>query len=204
MSEAEDNASSDEGDDADSPTPGNGGGNIPVEVDTSELPGDPEAARIAALEAQLAAAEKEKKENWDKYLRSVADLENYRKRAKRDLDDARADAKTRVLKEILPVVDNLERAMQHETEGSPVLEGIKLVHRQFQTALERVDVTIVDAMGKPFDPNLHEAIGQEESDAAPGTIVKVLQTGYRLGDRLLRPALVVVAKPRSGAGTPEP
>jgi molecular chaperone GrpE len=198
MSEAEDNAAEGENADADAPNgQGNGGGNIPVEVDTSELPADPQAARIASLEASLTAAEKEKKENWDKYLRSVADLENYRKRAKRDLDDARADAKTRVLKEILPVVDNLERAMQHESDGSAVLEGIKLVHRQFQTALERVDVTTVDAMGQPFDPNLHEAIGQEESDAAPGTIVKVLQTGYKLGDRLLRPALVVVAKPRS-------
>ena len=197
MSEAEDNAAeqADDADAADSPQ-GNGDG-FPVEVDTSELPADPQAVRIAALEAQVAAAEKEKKDNWDKYLRSVADLENYRKRAKRDLDDARADAKTRVLKEILPVVDNLERAMQHEGDGSAVLEGIKLVHRQFQTALERVDVTALDAMGQPFDPNLHEAIGQEESDAAPGTIVKVLQTGYKLGDRLLRPSLVVVAKPRS-------
>src|SRR5215471_1188573 len=102
MSEAEDNADAGEGDDAEE-TPGNGG-NFPVEVDTSELPADSEAGRIASLEAQLAAAEKDKKDHWDKYLRSVADLENYRKRAKRDLDDARADAKTRVLKEILPVV----------------------------------------------------------------------------------------------------
>jgi molecular chaperone GrpE len=180
--------------------------NVPVEVDTSDLPadpagsGDPSAARIAELEAQLAAAEKDKKDNWDKYLRSVADLENYRKRTKRDIDDAKADTKSRVLKEILPVVDNLERAMAHEAaDASAVLEGVKLVHRQFQTALERVEVTALEAMGQPFDPNLHEAIGQEESDLPAGSIVKVLQTGYKMGDRLLRPALVVVAKPRSGA-----
>jgi molecular chaperone GrpE len=171
---------------------------VPVEVDTSDLPIDPAIARSSQLEAQLAAAEKEKKDNWDKYLRAVADLENYRKRAKRDLDDARAETKTRTLKEILPVVDNLERAMAHEaSEAAAVLEGVRLVHRQFQTALERLDVTAVDALGKPFDPNLHEAIGQEESDAPAGTIVKVLQTGYKLGDRLLRPALVVVARPRA-------
>ena len=177
--------------------------NVPVEVDTSDLPADPAAARIAELEAQLAAAEKEKKENWDKYLRSVADLENYRKRTKRDIDDAKAETKSRVLKEILPVVDNLERAMAHEAPGEgggAVLEGIKLVHRQFQTALERVEVTALDALGQPFDPNQHEAIGQEESDKPPGSIVKVLQTGYKMGDRLLRPALVVVAKPRAGDG----
>ena len=178
---------------------GNGEAPIDVEVDASDLPSDPSASRIAELEAQLAAAEKEKKDNWDKYLRSVADLENFRKRTKRDLDDAKADTKSRVLKEILPVVDNLERAMAHETDGSAVLEGIKLVHRQFLTALERLEVTAVDALGQPFDPNLHEAIGQEESDAPSGSVVKVLQTGYKLGDRLLRPALVVVAKPRSQA-----
>ncbi len=173
--------------------------NVPVEVDTSDLPADPSAARIAELEAQLAAAEKDKKDNWDKYLRSVADLENYRKRAKRDIDDAKAETKARVLKEILPVVDNLERAMAHEAaDGSAVLEGVKLVHRQFQTALERVEVTALDALGQPFDPNQHEAIGQEESDQPAGSVVKVLQTGYKMGDRLLRPALVVVAKPRSG------
>jgi len=204
MSEADDNAASE----SDTPPNGDGGVRVPIEVDTSDLPatGDPSAERIAALEAQLAAAEKEKKDNWDKYLRSVADLENYRKRAKRDLDDAKADTKARVLKEILPVVDNLERAMAHEAPdagGGAVLEGVKLVHRQFQTALERIEVTPLDAMGKAFDPNLHEAIGQEESDAAPGSVVKVLQTGYKMGDRLLRPALVVVAKPRA-TSTAEP
>jgi molecular chaperone GrpE len=196
MSAADDNAS-----DADA---GNGADdvpNLPVEVDTSDLPRSegPTASRIAELEAQLAAAEKDKKDNWDKYLRAVADLENYRKRSKRDIDDAKADTKARVLKEIVPVVDNLERAMAHEAaDAAAVLEGVKLVHRQFQTALERVEVTAIEALGHAFDPNLHEAIGQEESDQPPGTIVKVLQTGYKMGDRLLRPVLVVVAKPRSG------
>jgi molecular chaperone GrpE len=174
-------------------------GGIAVEVDTTGVPLPP-AARIAALEAQLAAAEKDKKDHWDKYLRAVADLENQRKRARRDQDDAKADARTKVLKEMLPVVDNLERALAHSTpEASAVMEGVRLVLRQFLTALERCEVTAVESLGQSFDPNLHEAIGQEESDAAAGTVVKVLQTGYRLADRLLRPALVVIARPRTSA-----
>jgi molecular chaperone GrpE len=98
---------------------------------------------------------------------------------------------------MLPVVDNLERAIEHAgggTEKNPIVEGVQLVLRQFQTAFERLEVTPVEAMGQPFDPNLHEAISQQESDQPPGTIVQVLQRGYRAGDRLLRPALVVVAK----------
>jgi molecular chaperone GrpE len=197
MSAADDNASSDADADAAADQGNDDVPQVPIEVDTSDLPADPAAARIAELEAQLAAAEKDKKDNYDKYLRSVADLENYRKRTKRDIDDARAETKTRVLKELLPVVDNLERAMQHEGTATAVLEGVRLVHRQFVTALERLDVTPVDAVGQSFDPNLHEAIGHEESDAAVGTVVKVLQTGYKLGDRLLRPSLVVIAKARS-------
>lgn len=167
-----------------------------IEVDTSETPG----AKIAALEAAVAKAEAERKDAWDKYVRSVADLENQRRRAKRDLDDAKADARTRVLKEMLPVIDNLERALAHASDDtSPVVEGVRLVLRQFTTALERCEVTAVNAEGQAFDPNLHEAIGQQESDAAPGTIITVLQKGYRLADRLLRPAMVVVARARPAA-----
>jgi molecular chaperone GrpE len=153
---------------------------------------------LQELEAKVAAAEKEKKENWDRYLRTAADLENLRKRQKRELEDAKFEAKNRILKEMLPVVDNLERAIEHASAASgtnPIIEGVQLVLRQFTTAFERLDVVPIDAQGQPFDPNLHEAISQQESDtAAPGTVVQVLQRGYRSGDRLLRPALVVVAK----------
>jgi molecular chaperone GrpE len=83
--------------------------------------------------------------------------------------------------------------------GDAVMEGIKLVLRQFQQAFERLEVTPVDALGLVFDPNLHEAISQQESDEPPGTVVQVLQRGYRNGDRLLRPAMVVVARPRTKA-----
>jgi molecular chaperone GrpE len=163
---------------------------IPVEV----VPPEPDA------ETKIAALEKEKKENWDRYLRSAADLENLRKRQKRELEDAKFEAKAKTLKEMLPVVDNLERAIEHATQQAgtnPIVEGVQLVLRQFLTSFERLDVQPIEALGQPFDPNLHEAISQQESDQAPGTIVQVLQRGYKSGDRLLRPVLVVVAKAAS-------
>jgi molecular chaperone GrpE len=178
-------------------------GVIPVEVEAPEgggPGGGGPKSPTAELEEKLAAAEKEKKDNWDRYLRAAADLENTRKRQKRELDDARFETKNKVLKEMLPVVDNLERAIEHaggEGEKNPIVEGVQLVLRQFQTAFERLEVTAIEAMGQPFDPNLHEAISQQDSDAPPGTIVQVLQRGYRAGDRLLRPALVVVAKAKA-------
>ena len=101
---------------------------------------------------------------------------------------------------MLPVVDNLERAIEHATttgEKNPIVDGVQLVLRQFTTAFERLEVTQIEAIGKPFDPNLHEAISQLESDAPPGSIVQELQRGYKSGERLLRPTLVVVAKPKA-------
>jgi molecular chaperone GrpE len=195
-------------DDLDLPEPSaDASGVIPIEVEPPDPPaGDPPAAAsnpLAELEAKLAAAEKEKKDNWDRYLRSAADVENMRKRQKRELDDSKFETKTRVLKEMQPVVDNLERAIEHAGSGEvdaalrPIVEGVQLVLRQFQTAFERLEITGVEALGKPFDPNLHEAISQADSDEVPGTIVQVLQRGYRAGDRLLRPALVVVAKAKA-------
>ena len=159
------------------------------------------AAKLAELEGKVVALEKEKKDNWDRYLRSAADLENLRKRQKREVDDTKFETRGKVLKEMLPVVDNLERAIEHAAAASedknPIVEGVQLVLRQFVTAFERLDVHPVDAMGQPFDPNMHEAISQMESDLAPGTVVQVLQRGYKSGDRLLRPTLVVVAKAKS-------
>ncbi len=186
---------------------------IPVEVEADgdappveRAPKPPPTA--AEYEAKIASLESGKKEYWDRYLRAAADLENFRKRTKRELEDARYDAKVKTLKEMLPVVDNLERAIEHAAGGgvggtnavgaqapSPIVEGVQLVLRQFQTAFERLEVVAVEAQDKPFDPNLHEAISQQESEAPPGVIVQVLQRGYKIGERLLRPALVVVAKP---------
>jgi molecular chaperone GrpE len=186
------------------------GGVLPVEVEPPGPPGVNGSGDVNAapdihdirsdLEAKVASLEKDKKDNWDRYLRAAADLENLRRRQKREVDDARLESKGKVLKEMLPVVDNLERAIEHATAlagNNPIIEGVQLVLRQFLTAFERLDVMPVEAAGQPFDPNLHEAISQQESDQPPGTVVQVLQRGYKSGDRLLRPALVVVAKSKS-------
>ena len=170
--------------------------------------------RLAQLEADKAQLAKEKQENWDRFLRATADLENFRKRSRRDLDDARIEARSKVLREMLPVIDNLDRALVHaeSTEGGAqsggIVEGVQLVMRQFAQALERCDVRPVEAVGKPFDPNMHEAISQmETAEHPPGSVVQSLQKGYTIGERLLRPALVVVAKapsePAPGASGPD-
>jgi molecular chaperone GrpE len=137
-------------------------GELPVEVVPPEagiavVPDDGVEARIAALE-------KDKKDNWDRYLRAAADLENLRKRQKREMDDVRLESKGRVLKEMLPVVDNLERAIEHATAQAgtnPIVEGVQLVLRQFLTAFERLDVTPIEAGGQ-HSTNLHEAISRGE------------------------------------------
>jgi molecular chaperone GrpE len=181
-------------------------GELPIEVEPPESREVPEANGREELEARIAALEKEKKDNWDRYLRAAADLENLRKRQKRELDDARLESKGKVLKEMLPVVDNLERAIEHATSQAgtnPIVEGVQLVLRQFLTAFERLDVTPIEAGGQPFDPNLHEAISQQESDQPPGTVMQVLQRGYKSGERLLRPALVVVAKAKAAPAPAE-
>ena len=184
----------------DNPPAAGEGTEIPVEV---EAPAQAAKDPIAELQEKLAAAEKDAKDNKDRWLRAAADLENTRKRTKRELEDAKFETKTKVLKEMLPVVDNLERAIEHagggQVEKNPIVEGVQLVLRQFTTAFERLEVTPVDALNQPFDPNLHEAISQQESDQPPGTVIQVLQRGYRSGERLLRPALVVVAKAKPGA-----
>jgi molecular chaperone GrpE len=171
---------------------GDDGDDLALEVEV-EPPEPTPDQRIAELEAK-------QKETYDRYLRSVAELDNFRKRARKDMEDARVDAQSRVLREMLPVIDNLERALAaaggaEASNGHSIVEGVRLVLRQFAQALERCGVTLVSAHGEPFDPTQHEAVSQVETDQAPaGTVVDVLQTGYRIGERLLRPALVVVAK----------
>jgi molecular chaperone GrpE len=184
---------------------------IPVEVITgqdeagaSSTSGDDEVTQLKAqLETRIETLETEKKDAWDKLLRTAADLDNLRKRQRREVEDARHETKTRVLKEVLPVVDNLERALAVSSgevgQLEAVLDGVRLVQRQFLQALERLEVTQIEAEHQPFDPNLHEAISQQETDEHPaGTVIAVLQRGYKAGDRLLRPSLVVVAKAKAG------
>jgi molecular chaperone GrpE len=147
------------------------------------------------LRSQIDALEKEKKETYDRLLRTAADLDNFRKRARKDADEARIKAREEAVKEMLPGIDNLERAVAVGGSGAAIVEGVKLVLRQFQAALERLEVRAFDSAGQPFDPSRHEAVAQVETAAQPpGTVVTEMQRGYTMGARLLRPALVTVAK----------
>jgi len=137
------------------------------------------------------------KEQW---MRSAADFDNFRKRSRKELEDTRKAGREELLKDLLPVFDNLERAMtsaERATEVKPVSDGLKMVLRQFTDTLGRSGITKVPTVGNLFDPSLHEAIQQVETDEhPPGTVVAEVQPGYLQGDRLVRAAMVVVAKPK--------
>ena len=168
---------------------------IPVEVDDS---------------TKLATLEKEKKDLHERLLRTAADFDNFRKRSRKDMDDARAKAREDVLREILPVADNLERALAaaDQTGGvaqaaSSIADGVKLVLRQLASALDRFEVKPFSSLGEAFDPARHEAISQiETADKPAGTVVNEMQKGYLMGTRLLRPAMVAVARPPTPPAPP--
>ena len=156
----------------------------------------------------VAEAKAEAQRFKDQWMRSAADFDNFRKRSRKELEDTRKAGREELLKDLLPVFDNLERAMtsaERATEVKPVSDGLKLVLRQFTDTLGRSGITKVPTVGLPFDPSMHEAIQQVETDeVAPGTVMAEVQPGYLQGDRLVRAAMVVVSKPKSAeAATPE-
>jgi molecular chaperone GrpE len=134
----------------------------------------------------------------DQLLRTLADFDNFRKRTRRDLADNEKKGREDILKDLLPVFDNLERAVSHAekaTDVQSVVEGIKMVIRQFTDTLGKIGIERVPTVGSPFDPSVHEAIQHLESaEFPPGTVAVEIQPGYKTADRLLRPAMVVVAK----------
>jgi len=157
--------------------------------------GSPEE-RIAQLEEKLAAKETECRENWDRFLRERADLENYRKRASREKEELLNYGNKSIIEEVLPVLDSLERALNHASEdGFPALvEGIRMTSDMFITSLKKFGVTPVESAGAPFDPAFHQAMTQIPTDLhPPNTVVEEYQKGYMLKDRLLRPAMVSVS-----------
>jgi molecular chaperone GrpE len=153
--------------------------------------------RVSTLEERTALLEKERDEYLNDLKRVAADFENYRKRVARDQEGLVARAHERLVKELLPVLDDLERAIEaaEEHEEAKLEEGVKLVHSQLEQLLEREGLAPVETAGK-FDPNVHEALLTQPSESEEGSVVEVLQKGYRLGDRVLRPARVVVAGPK--------
>ncbi len=170
----------------------------PETVLAGETPAAEEAAvdRVKELKEALAQKEAEAAANWDKFVRERADLENYRKRVQREKEDLLKYGNESLLLEILPIIDNMERALAHSSEESmsAVIEGIELTLSMLLAALKKFGVTPIEAKGKMFDPAYHQAMTQVESaDDAPNTVMDEFQKGYMLNDRLLRPALVSVA-----------
>lgn len=163
-----------------------------AEGDPARPAGDP----VAELRLALEKAEAAGTENWNRYLRAVAELDNVRKRAARDVEAARRSGVERLAGELLGIVDSLEMGLETAGKASAesLLAGKQATLRLLRAAFDKFGVELVDPVGQPFDPQLHEAMSMQPSTTAiPGSVLAVLQKGYRLGDRLLRPARVIVA-----------
>jgi molecular chaperone GrpE len=165
-----------------------------VEQPEVEQPDDDEAIEIESDLDELVATAAER----DHYLalaqRTQADFENYRKRVARDAAQAQDRGVAKLAKELLPALDNLDRALEAAAEEDPLLTGVKLVRSEISAALARVGIEAFSPLGETFDPNLHEAMAQQPVEGATsGTVAEVYQNGYRMGDTVIRPARVLVA-----------
>jgi len=173
------------------------GGTEQAEVEEKAIGPETEIDR---LKKELALKEAEAKENHERFLRSCADLENFKKRAAREKEEFVRFAQEGMVRELLPTLDNLERAVEHSKatlDFSGLVEGVDMTVKQFLQCLDNFGVKPVKAAGERFDPNIHEAIMQvDEGDYDADTVVCEHQKGYLLNDRLLRPCLVTVAKGR--------
>lgn len=171
-------------------------------------PGETPAAGVAAtapasepakpsLEEQLAAAKKEAAGNYDRYLRAVADLENFRRRVTREKDELRQFAAVNLLQHLLPVLDNLQlglAAARQQADATNVIDGIAMVLEQFKSMLGRHGLKAVDPVGQEFDPHLHESLSHQPSPEVPEEhVLQVVRVGYTFHGRLLRPASVVLS-----------
>jgi molecular chaperone GrpE len=170
------------------------------EIEASEETAPPvgTAASEPTIEEQLAFKDKEARDNWDRFVRERADLENYRKRVNREKEELLNYGNKSLIEEILPVVDNMERALAHASEDgqAAVVEGIRMTHGMLVTALKKFGVTPIEAVGTPFDSAFHQAMAQVPTDEyPPNTVVEEYQRGYLLKERLLRPAMVTVSVP---------
>ncbi|HXE31960.1 MAG TPA: nucleotide exchange factor GrpE [Terriglobales bacterium] len=165
-----------------------------------ELPPEPASeAAIAAVAEELRRLQAERDALNDRLLRSLADADNARKRAHRELQEARLHATLEAIRPFLTVLDGFERAAAHPAaHANDLRKGMELLHRQLLDAARKAGLEPVESLDHPFDPHLHEALEMVDTDAAPdGTVVEELQRGYKLRDRLLRPAMVKVARGKS-------
>ena len=169
----------------------------PVEADAETHEGEPPAG-----EATIATLTAERDSLWDQLLRQRAEFENYRRRTQKELTEAEGRARGRVLGEFLPILDNLDRALnaaEHHEEGK-VLQGVRMTHTLFEDLMRREGVTAIDPVGEAFDPSVHEAMVFAPSDHPEGVVTTTLERGYVMGDRLLRPARVAVSSGTAGTG----
>jgi len=148
---------------------------------------------------EFAALRSEAAENWDKYLRAVADLDNVRRRSERELENARKYGVERLAQSLLPVRDSLEAGIvaaeaEAETEPGALLEGIRATLRLLDQALEGAGIRVIDPVNAGFDPTKHEAIGMRSGAGEPNSVAEVVQKGYEIHERLLRPARVIVSQ----------
>ncbi len=154
-----------------------------------------DSAEVEALRSQVAELKFKLAESQDGWQRSVADFQNYRKRMERDNELLRVSMKGDLIKKVLPALDDLERALQNRPADNGWANGIELVVRKFQNILDNEGIKRIDANGAAFDPTFHEAISHEPSTAVEsGHVIDVVQTGYMIGDRVIRPALLRVAQ----------
>ena len=173
-----------------------------VEESTTEDPGletaAPESSGLEQLQQELEAARDEARLNLDKAMRAHAEMENLRKRTARDIENAHKYALDKFVAELLPVLDSMELGLAAaDTAGNvdSLREGIDLTLKKFQDVLEKFGIAIIDPQGEKFDPDRHEAVSMQELEGAEsGTVVSVMQKGYELNGRLVRPAMVIVAK----------
>ena len=159
-----------------------------------------ETAQEGSGDESVAALIAERDEAIDRWKRTAADFDNFRKRATREREEYVTLANERLVKELLPILDDLERALVAATDHQEAVleDGVRLVHRALENLLERQGIKEIDAAGM-FDPHVHEALLSQPSDAAEGSVIDVVQKGYTLGDRVVRPARVVVAAPQNGS-----
>jgi molecular chaperone GrpE len=170
--------------------------------ESNQLEGEPaQDSGAAEPGSALAAAEAKAQENWNSYLRAVAEMDNFRKRTDREIENARKYAVERFAQELVPVGDALEAGIQAggDTPGPALLEGAQATLRQLYRAFDKAGIKIIDPAGQPFDPAWHEAmVAQESREQPPGMVLSVIQKGYSLNGRLLRPARVIVSKAPAG------
>ena len=158
--------------------------------------GEKAAAAVAEFEAELEAARAEAAAHYDRYVRAVAELDNYRKRTVRLRAEARDETVRDVLLQVAPILDNLRRALGQETQEAELLkQGVELICGQFNDVLKGYGLAEIEAVGQPFDPAVHEALAEvPDGEHPPGTIIEEMEKGYKLNDKVVRFARVVVSK----------